>query len=53
MGSPLGPLTPLALDFGHVFSSGNQFPPGEQASNPIKRAVGYRCRQPCHYCANG
>lgn len=53
MGFPLGPMTPLALDFGHVFSSGNEFPPWEQASNPIKEVVGYCYRQPCHYCAYG
>lgn len=46
-------MTSLALDFGHVFSIGNEIPPGEQASNPIKRAVGYRYRQPCHCCAMG
>lgn len=45
--SLLWPLTSLAIGFDHVYSIRNEFPSGDQASNAIKRLVGYPHKLSC------
>lgn len=43
-------MTSLTRVFDPVYSIKHEFSTMEQASNPIKRVVGYACKQSCHYC---
>lgn len=42
-------MTSLVMDFDHVYITRQEITPVEEASNPVKTALGYHHKQSCYY----